>query len=135
MKLRDHLILAGLCILLWAVFYILGRPYDYFMNFSRELKLVLILSTLFGIIPVIAIITLSLIQVPYVRASVWFAFYGSVPLFVLDYITVGLIGSEGIQFLASHWFLTLGYIAVWGVFPLIGKALETLSLKILKQKF
>ena len=133
MKARQHILLAAISILLWAGFYILGLQYNYFQNFSSESMLVLLFSTLLGAIPVIAIIVLAFINVPFLKASVWFAFYGSVPLFILDYIFVGIIEGEGQHFLVSHWYLTLGYFAVWVELPLIGKSLEKLSLKIINQ--
>ena len=135
MKTRHHLLLAAICIVVWAGFYILGIPYNYFQNFSNESNLLLLLITFMGILPVVAIVVLALIDVPYLRASVWFAFYGSVLPFILDYIFVGIIEGEGLHFLVSHWALTAGYIAVWIIFPLIAKTLERLSLKTMNQSF
>jgi len=86
-----------------------------------------------GIVPVIAIIVLSFLNGTFLKASVWFAFYASLPLFILDYIFAGIIDGEGLHFLVSHWYLTLGYFAVWIELPLIGKSLERLSLKIINQ--
>jgi hypothetical protein len=131
MKTRHHLLLATICILLWACYYLLGIQYDYFQDFSRESMLILLLTTFMGIIPIITIIVLSFIKVPFLRMSVWLAFYASVPLFILDYIFVGIIKGEGLHFLVSHWHLTLGYFLVWFELPLIGKSLEKLSLKII----
>jgi hypothetical protein len=135
MKTRHHIILATLCISIWGAFYLLGVPYDYFQNFSKESNLLLLIMTFVCILPVIAIVVLALIKVPFLRASLWLAFYGSVPLFVIDFIIVGVIGGEGLHFLVSHWGLALGYIAVWIVFPLIAISLEKLSLKIMNQNF
>ena len=133
MKARQHFLLAVISILLWAGFYILGLQNNYFQDFSSESLLVLLFSSLLGVIPVIAIVVLAFIKVPFFKASVWFAFYGSLPLFILDYIFVGIIKGEGLHFLVSHWYLTLGYFAVWIELPLIGKSLEKLSLKIINQ--
>ncbi len=135
MKTRHHLLLAVLCILLWAGFYILGIQYNYFQIFSNESMFMLVLTTFVCILPLVAIIVLALINVPFLRASIWLAFYGSVIPFILDYIFVGIIKGEGPHFLVSHWYLTLGYFAVWIIFPLIAKSLERLSLKIVEQNF
>ncbi len=132
-KVRQHILLATISIMIWAGFYILGLKYNYFQNFSPESMLVLLLSTFLGIIPIMAIVVLAFLKVPFLKASVWFAFYASVPLFILDYIFVGIMGGEGLHFLVSHWYLTLGYFAVWIELPLIGKSLERLSLKIINQ--
>lgn len=96
--------------------------------------LLLLLITFLSIIPILATIVLAFLKVPFLRASVWLAFYASVPLFILDYITVGIIKGEGLHFLVSHWYLTLGYFLVWFELPLLGKSLEKLSLKIIKQE-
>lgn len=135
MKTRHHLLLAVISISLWAGFYLAGIPFNYFQNFSKELTFILVLCSFFCLLPVIAIVVFALIDVPYLKASVWAAFYGSVPLFILDYIFVGLVGGEGLHFLISHWYLTLGYFVVWIIFPLIAKSLEKLSLKIINQNF
>ncbi len=60
----------------------------------------------------------------YFKTSLWVAFYCSVELFILDYLVVGLIEGEGIGFLISHWILTIGYVEVWVIMPLIGLALK-----------
>lgn len=134
MKTRDHLLLASICILLWAGFFVLGIQYNYFQDFTSESMLLLLLITYLCIIPILATFVLSFLKVPFLRASVWFAFYASAPLFLLDYITVGIIKGEGFHFLISHWYLTLGYFLVWIELPLVGKSLEKLSLKIINQE-
>jgi hypothetical protein len=133
MKIRYHLLFAGICILLWAGFYILGLPYNYFQDFSKEAMFLLLLSTFLVVVPIIAVILLAFIKVTFLRASVWLAFYSSVPAFILDFIFVGLVEGEGLHFLASHWYLTLGYFVVWIELPLIGKSLEKLAIKIINQ--
>ena len=133
MKFRHHIFFAALCIALWAGYYLLGIPYNYFQDVGREMMLSLLLITFLGVIPVFAVAVLAWIRVPFLRASLWLAFYSSVPLFILDLIFVGLIQGEGLHFLSSHWYLTMGYIAVWIEMPLIGKSLEKLSLKIINQ--
>lgn len=133
MKTRHHLSLAAICIVLWLLFYLVGLPYNYFQEFNTIDMLQLLLITFFSVIPFIVVITLSFIKRPFFSTSVWFAFYASLPVFILDYIFVGIIAGEGLNFLFSHWYLTLGYIAVWIEIPIIGKTLEQLSIKIINQ--
>ncbi len=133
MKIRYHLLFAGICILLWAGFYSIGLPYNYFQDLSHEAMILLLFSTFLVVIPIIAVILFVFIKVTFLRASVWLAFYASVPAFILDFIFVGIVNGEGLHFLVSHWYLTLGYFAVWIELPLIGKSLEKLSIKIINQ--
>ncbi len=95
--------------------------------------LLLLLSTFLSILPVITIIVLGFIKVPFLKTSVWFALYASGLPFILDYLFIGIIKGEGLHFLVSHWYLTIGYFAVWIELPLIGKSLERISLKIINQ--
>lgn len=133
MKTRHHLILATISIVLWLLFYLAGLPSDYFQDYGSKEILTVLLVSFFGVIPFIAVVVLTFIKVPFLKASVWFAFYTSLPLFIFDYIIVGIIAGEGLGFLVSHWYLTLGYFAVWVELPLIGKTLEQLSIKIMNQ--
>lgn len=133
MKLRHHLLFVSLCISLWAGFYILGLQYNYFQDFNSESMLLLIFTTFFGVLPLLAITVLAFIKVTFLRASIWLAIYGSVLPFILDLIFVGIIKGEGMHFLVSHWYLTLGYFVILIEFPLIGKTLERLAIKIINQ--
>ena len=63
---------------------------------------------------------------PYLRTSLWMAFYASAPLCLYDFIMVGVIGGEGLHFLVSHWYISLAYLYVWVEIPLIALALQKL---------
>lgn len=86
--------------------------------------------TFFSVIPVVCGILLLFLGGNYIKTSLWVAFYASVPLFITDYIIIGLIKGEGITFLFSHWYLSIAYLYVWIELPIIG-----LALKKLKNKF
>lgn len=133
MKIRHHLILAAISIALWLLFYLFGLSSNYYQDFNNREILMVLLITFFAIIPFIAIIVLTFIKRPFLRTSVWFAFYSSVLLFILDYIFAGVLKDEGFHFLVSHWYLTVGYFGVWIELPIIGKTLEQLSIKIMNQ--
>ncbi|MBN1950288.1 MAG: hypothetical protein JW801_03740 [Bacteroidales bacterium] len=135
MKRSYHLVFATVCILLWSGFFLAGQPYHYFQNFSRESTILLLLITFFAVIPPFTITLLGFINVPFFRASLWLAFYSSVLPFVLDMLAIGILKGEGIHFLTSYWYLTLGYIIVWIEIPLIGKSLEKIGLRIINQRF
>ncbi len=42
---------------------------------------------------------------------------------ILDFIVVGLIQGQGLDFLVSHWHLGIAYVYVWAEFPLLGLAM------------
>lgn len=135
MKVRHHLLFSGICLIAWAGFYGAGLPFNYFQDFGLIPSVLLVYATLFGFLPFVCIIVLSFVKLPYMRASIWLAFYGSLIPFMLDLLFVGIIKGEGMHFLISHWILITGYVSVWIIFPLTAKALEKLSLKIINQTF
>lgn len=135
MKIRHHLLFSNISLIAWTGFYVAGLPFNYFQDFGLIPSLLLTFATLFGFLPFLCIIVLSFVKLPFMRAAIWLAFYGSLIPFVLDLFFVGIVKGEGMHFLISHWILTVGYIAVWILFPLTAKTLEKLSLKIINQEF
>ena len=127
MNLRNHLILFLVTFFAWTGFYLLGLPFNYFVNWNIAEKILLSLVTAFAVVPYIALFTLLFIGNDYLKTSVWFAFYASVLIFVLDFIVVGLIEGIGIHFVKSHWVQTLGYFYVCVSIPLVGFALNKIT--------
>ena len=109
----------------WAFYFILGLPFDYFLTWSVAERILLSLVTMFAVLPCVAFFVLLLIGANYLKTSLWFAFYASVFVFILDYIVVGLIQGSGIGFLKSHWTSTIGYLYVWISIPFVGYAMES----------
>jgi hypothetical protein len=124
MTIKKHLMLYFITFLAWLGFYLLGIPFNYFTDWNLAELILLCLITAFGFLPVIGAFVLIFMDSNYVRTSLWFAFYSSVPLFFYDLIMVGIIGGEGLHFLASHWPLTFGYLCVWIILPLVGLTLQ-----------
>ena len=135
MKRSHHVVFAAICAILWAGFFLTGLPYHYFQTFSNEAILLLLLISFFGVIPPFTIAILGFINVPFFRASIWLAFYASVIPFLLDLVFIGIIKGEGLHFILSYWYLSIGYVIVWMEIPFIGKALEKLGLRIINQRF
>jgi uncharacterized membrane protein len=135
MKTFHHLILAAISIILWLVYFLGGLPFHYFQDFSISEAILLLLISFFAVLPFFAIIVLTFMKLPFLKTSVWLAFYGSLLPFILDYMVVGIIGGHGLHFLVTHWYLTVGYIGVWIILPVLGKTLEQLAIRILDQRF
>ena len=127
MNKKRHLILISISFSAWLGYFLLGLPFNYFVDWNVAEKTLLSLISAFAIVPYIAFFVLSFIGADYFKTSIWFSFYASVLVFVLDYIVVGLIQGNGIHFLLSHWPLTLGYFYVWVSIPLVGIALKRSS--------
>ena len=86
--------------------------------------ILLSLFTIFGFLPGVSALVLIFMNGNYVKTSLWFAFYASVPLCIYDFIVVGVIGGEGFHFIVTHWYISLAYLYVWIILPLVGLALQ-----------
>ena len=86
--------------------------------------ILLSLFTIFGFLPGVSALVLIFMNGNYVKTSLWFAFYASVPLSIYDFIVVGVIGGEGFHFIVTHWYISLAYLYVWIILPLVGLALQ-----------
>jgi hypothetical protein len=53
-------------------------------------------------------------------ASLWWAFYISLPLFIYDLLYAGIYLGRGLSFLWKYWYLTVYYVLPWLVFPPTG---------------
>jgi hypothetical protein len=84
------------------------------------------LITFFAVLPFLGSLVVIFLGGNYIKTALWMAFYASVPLFIYDYITVGIIQGQGLHFLKSHWYITIAYFYVWIELPLIGLALRKL---------
>lgn len=128
MNIRNHAILLLVGILAWSFFYLIGLPSDYFTEWSLADQILISLITFFAVVPVVGFLVLLFLGGDYVKIALWAAFYVSVPLFVLDYVVVGVFKGEGFHFVISHWYISIAYLYVWIELPIIGLALKRLKL-------
>ena len=124
MTLQKHIILLASTFLAWLGFYLLGIPSNYYTEWTLA---ELILLSLF---PVVGALVLIFMNGDYVKTSLWFAFYASVPLFIYDLIVAGIIGGEGFHFIVTHWYISLAYLYVWLILPLVGLALQEFTARM-----
>jgi len=127
MGIRKHLTLLAVGILGWLFFYLVGLPSDYFIEWSLTDQILISMITFFSVIPVVGGLELLFLGGDYFKTALWAAFYASVPVFILDYIVVGVIRGEGFHFLITHWYITIAYFYVWIELPLIGLALQKIT--------
>ena len=124
MTIKKHVILLVFTFLVWLGFYLLGLPSNYYTDWNLAEIILLSLVTIFGFLPVVGTLVLIFMGGDYVRTSLWLAFYASAPLFFYDFIVVGIIGGEGLHFIVTHWYISLAYLYVWLILPLVGLALQ-----------
>ncbi|NOR43566.1 MAG: hypothetical protein GQ572_09535 [Gammaproteobacteria bacterium] len=129
MNLKKHIILFFIAFFAWLFFFILGYPSNYFLDWSVSEQVLITLITLFGAVPWIGFLVIVFFGGDYFKTSLWFSFYASVPLFLLDFIVVGLYQGQGFHYLITHWYITIAYFYVWIELPLIGQALRKLTTK------
>ena len=127
MNIKNHSILLAVCISAWFFYFIIGLPSNYFIEWSLADQIILSMITFFSVVPVIGGILLLFLGGNYITTALWMAFYASVPLFIIDYIIIGLIQGEGIRFLFSHWYLSIAYFYVWIELPIIGLSIKKLK--------
>ena len=127
MNIKRHFILFTITLSAWAGFFLLGLPFNYFVDWNLAEKTLLSLITAFAIVPYISFFVLLFLGGDYFKTSIWFAFYASVLIGVLDFIVLGMIQGNGIYFVISHWHLTLGYLYVWISIPLVGASIKRIT--------
>ena len=126
---KNHFILIAVVTFAWLGFLLLGLPTQYYQNSLVETKILLSLITFFAIVPFIGFFTLIFLKGDYFHISLWFAFYASILIFILDFIVVGIIQGLGINFLFSHWPQAVAYVYVWINLPLVGIAMNRIQWK------
>lgn len=129
LNIKNHLIIITVAFLIWAAFYFIGLPSDYFLSWSVAEQILLTLIGFFSIFPLICLFLIIFLGGDYFKTSLWIAFYASVEVFILDFLVVGIIEGKGISFLISHWYLTIGYIEVWIIMPLVGLTVNILVMR------
>jgi hypothetical protein len=126
MRARQHALLLMQAIAVWAAFWLAGRP-DYFQQYATVPMAVActLLSALFGLF---ALFLLARVRSGRrMNRALWLSFYYSVPLFVLDWLYCGVYLGLGLDFLRSHWYLTVFYVSIWLQFPPTAWLLDRLA--------
>ena len=98
-----------------------------FIEWSLAEKILLSLITFFAVVPFLGCLVLIFIKGNYLQTAFWMVFYVSIPVFIFDFIVVGIVQNHGLSFLKSHWYITIAYFYVWIDLPLIGLALQKIT--------
>ena len=124
MNLKDHLLVFISVFIAWLIFYLIGIPFNYFLEWTAPDKIIVILIGVFGIFPVFCFVLCALLKGDYFKTSLWVSVYASVEIFLLDYIMIGLIAGQGIGFFQTYWLQSISYLTPWMVMPFIGIAMK-----------
>lgn len=126
---KKHIIMLSVTIVGWLFFFLVGLPFNYFLNTSTLFKILVLWMTMFSIFPVITFILLSFLEGDFFRNSLWFSLYASFGVFLLDLIVVGIINQNVLVFLKTHWMQTVGYLEALIIIPLTGLAMKKIYLR------
>ena len=126
----DTLITYIITFTIWFIFLLAGLPSDYFQTWSFSAQLWLSAFAFVLLLPLTYIVLRQIWKENYLKNSLWFAFYASVPLILYDYIYVGLIKGLGHSYIFSHWYLTIFYFIVWIEIPLVGWIMQKKTDKV-----
>lgn len=120
MTIKKHLQLLVYSFVTWFIFYLLGLP-DYYQSWWFEVKIAICILVTVGYFPA----TYYSLKTfwddgKHLTNSLWLALYLTLPLFIYDYLLLGVYKGLGIGFVFPYWYLSFFYFSFWVQFPLIG---------------
>lgn len=126
MGVKGHLGLLAQAIVVWLLFWLAGWP-DYYQQYDTVPLAVActLLSALFGVYAVAVLARRR--RGRRMPMANWFAFYYTVPFFMLDALYCGVYLGLGWDYLRSHWYLTVFYVSIWLQFPPTAWVLDRLD--------
>jgi hypothetical protein len=123
MNIRNHIKAFLFGTTVWIAFFILGLP-NYFQQYSTTFMALFDIAVFPFLVAMVLLIMKWLKGKSSSNKSVLLAFYGTVPLFVYDYLYCGIYLQHGWEFLSTYWYLTIYYFIPWIVLPLMGIYLD-----------
>ncbi len=124
LSIKTHLSLLIMSFLTWAFFVLVGLP-DYYQSWSYGASVLTVIGVTILYIPLGRLLIKKMFTTnDYFKNSIWLAFYLTVPLFIYDYIFIGIVIGEGIEYIPKYWILSFFYFSFWIQFPLIGLVME-----------
>jgi hypothetical protein len=119
MRLGRHFRLFIIVTIAWLLFWIAGLP-DYYKQYSDRFMAFFDAAILPPLWLVVYLSAKKATKGKALSASLWLAFYITVPLFIYDLIYCGIHLGYGINFLWKYWYLSVYYVLPWLIFPVIG---------------
>ena len=125
MSAAKHLQLLVYSFVTWLTFFLVGLP-EYYQHWPLWGK--------FAAVVLVTVIYFPLTRFTlqrywsdgkHFRNSLWLAAYLTVPLFIYDYLLLGLFWKQlGLGFVFPYWYLSFFYFSFWVQFPWIGYRMQ-----------
>ena len=124
MSTKKHFQLLLYSFVTWLSFYLLGLP-EYYQQWYLWAKIAILIAVTAMYFPITRY-TLARYwnDGKHLTNSCWLALYLTLPLFLYDYLLLGVYKQLGIQFVFPYWYLTFFYFSFWVQFPLIGLRMQ-----------
>lgn len=110
---RKRVITVVVATLGWFAFWVFGLPGNYFADYPVSTQIGLSVFAFFIIIAVAYLLLVCVWKDDPITASLWLAFYASVPLIIYDYMYLGVYRNMGHAYLVIHWYLTAVAIRIF----------------------
>ena len=120
---RGHIRLFLIATLVWAAFLLGGLP-SYYQQYSTRFMLLFDVVVLVPIAGVVYLVLRGVRRERRLKVAVWIAFYFTVPLAIYDWLYCGIYLGHGMQFLRRFWYLTIYYIVLWVLLPMVALMLN-----------
>lgn len=118
MTFRNHVRILIYATIAWFLFLLLGMP-DYYLQYSAITMIWVDVLLLIPFFVIIWFISKPIETSRRTKISLWYSFYFTVPLAIYDYLYCGIYLGYGFSFINVFWFLSVYYIILWILFPMI----------------
>jgi len=124
MKTKHHIRILISATIVWFIFFILGLP-DYYLQYSTTTMIWFAILVLFSISFIIWFVLKKIKRSRRMNIALWYSFYFTIPLAIYDYLYCGIYLKYGIKFIFVFWILSVYYLILWILFPLIAFILNS----------
>ncbi len=117
MSFKQHSQLLIYSFATWLTFYLLGLP-EYYQQWPQWAKVLILIFVTALYFPLTRYsLTRFWRNGRHMTNACWLALYLTVPLFIYDYLLLGVFKGLGLAFMKPYWYLSFFYFSVWLQFP------------------
>jgi hypothetical protein len=124
MQWRSHGSLLAGATAAWAIFWLAGLP-RYYQQYSTRTMVWFDVVVLPPALWLLGRLLRRFAPGDRIRASLWMAFYFTVPLAVYDWLYCGIFLGHGVRFIYVFWYLSVYYVIFWPALPICAYVLNT----------
>lgn len=126
MSIKNHIRVLIFATIAWILFLLLGLPH-YYLQYSIQTMIWFDVLLLLPFSIIIWIVFKPINKSKRRKIALWYAFYFTIPLAIYDYLYCGIYLNYGFRFILVFWFLSVYYLLLWILFPLIAFILNKKS--------